>query len=175
MPPEAEQDGAAERLARDVARQFRRRMLDEYVPRIRRCTELLSEEQAWTRPAAHGNSVANLLLHLAGNTRQWILCGLGGEPDRRERASEFAATAEQAAVPVGELMRRLEETVRAAVAIVERLGPDELLRESTFQGRYRESGLAAVLHVLEHFSGHAAQIYQFTKQVTGQDLRFYDL
>jgi hypothetical protein len=45
----------------------------------------------------------------------------------------------------------------------------------TIQQRYRESGLQAVLHVLEHFSGHAGQIYFWTKQVTGQDLKFYDL
>ena len=40
---------------------------------------------------------------------------------------------------------------------------------------YAETGLSTILHVLEHSSGHAGQIYSWTKQVTGVDLAFYDL
>lgn len=160
-----------ERLAAGIATEFRRRLLGEYVPRIRRCVELLGDRELWRRPGPTCNSVANLLLHLRGNTTQWILHGLGGEPDRRERDAEFAVR-EGATGKV--LCDALEATATQACAIVAAMTPDELLTERSIQG-YDETGLSVVLHVLEHFSGHAGQIYAWTKQVTDEDLRFYDL
>lgn len=167
-------DGRALAFARGVGREFRRRLAGEYVPRIRRCVGLLDEARCWQRPGPTGNSIGNLLLHLEGNVRQWILVGLGGEPDRRDRAAEFAATG-AGAPPIQELLARLEGTVTAACAVVDRLDPDALLAERTIQKVFRETGLSATLHVLEHFAGHAGQIYAWTKQLTGQDLHFYDL
>jgi uncharacterized damage-inducible protein DinB len=166
-------DDAAQ-LARALAREFRRRMLDEYVPRIARCVSLLTPEEVWRRPGPHGNAIGNLLLHLEGNTRQWILCGLGGRSDERVRSSEFAARQDTAPAP-GVLVERLRATVAEAVAVVEGLGPQDLLARRLFQGRYEETAVAGVLHVLEHFSGHAGQIYAWTKQMKGVDLRHYDL
>lgn len=167
-------DERAAHLARGVAREFRHRLAEEYVPRIRRCVTSLDEARCWQRPGPTGNSIGNLLLHLEGNVRQWILVGFGGVPDHRDRPAEFAADG-KGAPPVATLLERLATTVAAACEQVDRLGPDDLLRERTFQQRYHESGLAAVLHVLEHFSGHAGQIYAWTKQLTGTDLHFYDL
>lgn len=163
---------AAAQLARIVAAEFRRRLLDEHLPRLRRCVTALGDERTWRRPHTHGNSVGNLLLHLAGNTTQWILANFGAVVDARDRAAEFSAdggmTGEQ-------LLAHLESVYRRAVAVVEALPVDELLRERLVQGRYRETGLSSVLHVLEHCSGHAYQVYAATKQALGVDLRFYDL
>ena len=164
---------AAEQLARGVAREFRRRMLEEYVPRIGQCVANLEGQHVWQRDNEASNSIGNLLLHLEGNVRQWILCGIGGNPDHRDRDSEFAATDDSRAP--AELVARLAETVGSACALVDGLGPDDLLAERVYQDRYRESGLAAVLHVMEHFAGHAGQIYALTKRLTGEDLKFYDL
>jgi len=163
---------AAAALAAGVAAEFRRRMRGEYLPRIGRCVEMLGDAGVWKRPAPNCNAVGNLLLHLCGNVTQWILVGLGGAPDHRDRPGEFAA---QGGVPAAALMRTLTGVVDAACACVDRQTVDDLLRVRQIQQRYRESGLQAVLHVLEHFSGHAGQIYFWTKQVTGQDLKFYDL
>ena len=65
-----------EAMAQAIRTEFRRRMIEEYVPRIEACTARLSTEEVWSRPNAQCNSVGNLLLHLAGNVRQWILCGV---------------------------------------------------------------------------------------------------
>ena len=162
-------------MEKSIARAFRRYMLQEHMPRIRRCAEMLSEEEVRRKPSPHGNSVANLLLHLAGNVRQWIFVGIGGATDQRERAAEFAATSGESGAGATELCDRLEQTVREAVEIVEAATPEQLLREYLFQGRFRGDGVLGVLHVLEHFSGHAGQIYAWTKQVKGVDLKFYDL
>src|SRR5271154_4801701 len=56
---------------------------------INRCLDKLSEEQMWCRGGDHENSIANLLLHLEGNLRQWFLHGIDGQPDVRQRDSEF--------------------------------------------------------------------------------------
>lgn len=166
----------AEQLAQGIAKEFRRRMLEEYVPRIRHCVSQLDERQLWHRPGPHNNSVANLLLHLAGNVRQWIQVGIGDEPDLRDRGAEFSSSRDAVPETGDQLVQRLEDTVREAVGIVEELRPNNLLEVHGFQGeRYQESILAAVLHVMEHFSGHASQIYAYTKQTLGIDLKFYDL
>jgi uncharacterized damage-inducible protein DinB len=162
---------AAEQLAAGIAAEFRRRLLGEYVPRLRRCVELLGDDAVWRRPAANCNSTGNLLLHLAGNTTQWILATFGATADHRDRPAEFAAAGGRSA---GELMDQLAAVATRACDVVDGLTVGDLLQVRRIQGRYDETGLAAVLHVLEHFSGHAGQVYAWTKQVTGRDLRFYD-
>jgi len=165
-------EATAEALARGVATEFRRRLQGEYVPRLRRCVQLLGDEAVWARPAPNCNAVGNLLLHLAGNTTQWILATFGELSDERDRPAEFAAPG---GVPAAELIERLASVVDRACVVVDRLDAAELLRPHIVQQRFAETGLSTVLHVLEHFSGHAGQIYAETKRVTGEDLRFYDL
>ena len=159
-------------LARIVATEFQRRLLGEQLPRLRRCVELLGDERVWHRPTPNCNSVGNLLLHLRGNTTQWILATFGVVTDQRQRPAEFAATAGA----VGKvLVEALGATYEQACRVVDQATVADLLRPRLVQDRYQESGLSAVLHVLEHCSGHAGQIYAATKQATGLDLRFYDL
>jgi uncharacterized damage-inducible protein DinB len=162
-------------LARGIALEFRRRVLEEYVPRIRHCVSLLSEEQLWHKPGSHNNSVASLLLHLAGNTRQWILSGVGGQDDGRNRDAEFAAVSDTESLSGEEMMSQLVATVEEAVGIVDRLSPTDLLEMKRFQDRWDHTCLSATLHVMEHFSGHAGQIYAYTKQLLEVDLKFWDL
>ena len=171
MSTAAEQTAAA--LAASIARAFRFHVVDEALPRIGRCVELLDESQIWQRHGDRGNSVGNLLLHLEGNVRQWILCGVGGAADARQRDAEFAATG--VAEPSARCYARLSETTLEAAAFVDGLTADELLAQRTFQQRYPRPVVAGVLHVLEHFSGHAYQIYAWTKALRGVDLRFFDL
>jgi uncharacterized damage-inducible protein DinB len=170
-PADAPHDQAAA-LARIVAAQLRRRLLGELLPRLRTCVQQLGDAGVWRRPAPNCNSVGNLLLHLNGNTTQWILATFGAVADARDRPAEFAA---REGATGAELIDALGATWQRACALVDGLSVAELLRERSVQGRYTETGLAAVLHVLEHCAGHAYQVYAWTKQATGQDLRFYDL
>lgn len=144
-------------------------LLDEYLPKIRSCLRRLSQEDLWWRPNPRSNSVGNLVLHLAGNVRQWVVSGIGGQPDVRDRDREFEAgdgwTAE-------ELSRHLEETLDAVDGVLGSLGPDRLGEPLTVQG-IDTTVLGALYHAVEHFSGHTAQISWITKMRTGQDLGFY--
>ena len=62
----------------------------EYRTKLRAAVEALPPEGLWWRANDNSNSVGNLLLHLAGNIRQWIVAGVGKFPDGRDRDSEFA-------------------------------------------------------------------------------------
>jgi hypothetical protein len=143
--------------------------LRELMDRIETCVEKLTPEQVWARGPGSQNAVGNLLLHLNGNLRQWILHGVGKQPDTRDRDSEFAARSGTSAV---ELSARLRATVDEVAALVESLPPTRLMERLVVQV-YDVTVLAAIYHVVEHFAGHAFQIFFMTKQFTGEDLGFY--
>lgn len=160
----------AAQLAAKVKREFRRRLMDEQLPRIEQCVTLLGEERIWQRPSEGSNSAGNLILHLVGNTTQWILTEFTGVSDRRQRQAEFS---DSGGICAAELVQHLRDTYLKACDIVDKVTIEQMLENRTIQG-YSESGLSAILHVLEHCSGHAGQIYAWTKQVTTTDLKFYD-
>lgn len=157
-------------VARAFVAEARQHLLADYLPKIERCLERLTDEQAWWRAGEQSNSVGNLLLHLEGNARQWLVSGVGGAPDRRARDREFA---ERAQLPVAALLSNLRATLGEADAALARLDAAALLERRHIQGR-DVTVLAAVFHVVEHFSMHTGQIILLTKLLTGRDLSFYD-
>jgi uncharacterized damage-inducible protein DinB len=158
-------------IAQAFLRQTADHLESDFLPRIKKCVDLLDEDNMWWRGSEAENSVGNLLLHLSGNVRQWIISGLGGAPDRRERPREFSA---RGGMPKTEALSRLESTVREAAAVLRGLREDDLLIERTIQG-FKRTGLQAALHVVEHFSYHTGQIVFITKLRTQTDLKFYNL
>ena len=146
-------------------------LTEDYLPKIERCLELLDDEQIWWRANPESNSVGNLLLHLSGNVRQWIVCGLGEATDSRDRDSEFA---QRTVIPRAGLIAALKQTLREADATLASFDADKLLERRRIQG-LDVSALEAILHVVEHFSMHAGQIVLLTKQLTARDMHFYDL
>ncbi|HKO43599.1 MAG TPA: DinB family protein [Pyrinomonadaceae bacterium] len=143
---------------------------DEYLPKIERCLELLSDEQIWWRPNEDSNSVGNLLLHLCGNARQWIVSGLGGAEDDRVRQSEFD---ERRVISRDELLTRTKATLSQVDATLAQFDESRLLETFEIQGT-TVTALAAIFHVTEHFSMHTGQIILLTKLLTASDLHFYD-
>ena len=145
------------------------RRLMELAPRIETCLGKLTPEQVWARGGENENAIGNLVLHLCGNLRQWIVSGVGGQTDTRDRDGEFAARGE---VSIPELSARLRGTVEEATAVIAAIAPERLAAPLLVQG-YRVSVLEAVYHVVEHFSMHTGQILFATKMLTGADLGFY--
>ncbi|HEX6985514.1 MAG TPA: DUF1572 family protein [Planctomycetaceae bacterium] len=144
--------------------------LGDCLSNVERCVGLLTAEQVWHRPNEASNSVGNLVLHLTGNVRQWIVAGLGGEPFDRDRPAEFA---ERGPLPTERILPPLRQTVERACDVIGGLTPEALLREYPIQGR-TVTGLAATFHVVEHFSFHTGQVVSITKLLTGRDLSLYD-
>ena len=159
----------------DIGRAFidssRSLLTQDYLPKIERCLELLNDEQIWWRANPQSNSIGNLLLHLSGNVRQWIVSGLGDTTDARDRDSEFA---QREVISRDELLARLKQTVREADAVMAKYDTEKLLERRRIQG-LEVPALEAILHVVEHFSMHAGQIIYIAKLLSASDLHFYDL
>ena len=142
----------------------------EYPTKLRRAVETLPADRIWSRANRESNSVGNLLLHLTGNVRQWLVAGVGQTPDARERAAEFAATEGASA---SALLANLDAVLQAADGVLANLSPDQLLEPRDIQGRH-VTVLDAIFHVVEHFSLHLGQIVYIAKAVTPGSIRFYD-
>jgi len=132
---------------------------EDHLPKILEAVGLLSDEEVWERPGATSNSVGNLLLHLAGNVRQHIISGSGGQPDLRDRPAEFAATG---GTSKAGLLDNLVKTVAEACGVLEALDPRVLLEKRLIQGK-EVVLLDDILHVVEHFAYHTGQIISFVK------------
>ena len=145
-------------------------LVGDYLPKIERCLEKLTDEQIWWRANEESNSIGNLILHLCGNARQWIICGVGAQPDHRDRDSEFA---QREIISRDELVSLLRSTLAEVDNTLRDLDPSLLLEHRKIQGNDVEI-LEAIFHVTEHFSMHAGQIFLLTKMLTGRDLQFYD-
>jgi hypothetical protein len=130
------------------------------------CLSRLTDAQIWERHGAHENAVGNLVLHLCGNMRQWVIAGVGGAVDVRERETEFDADGGMGAE---ELMEQFALTVSETRGIIASLPAERLLERINPQNG-EVSVLDAIYQVVGHVQQHVGQIILLTKQMTGQDL-----
>lgn len=136
---------------------------------IENCLSRLDSDRIWSRGPGAQNSIGNLVLHLCGNVRQWIGSSIGGQPDIRQRESEFAADSR---IETPELLAKLHTTVNDAVAILEAF-PHERLPASIPTQDGERTALEAIYQVVGHFQQHTGQIIFATKLLTGEDLKLY--
>jgi len=142
--------------------------LDNAVKRIIHCLNQLSDEQIWWRPFPSMNSIGNLILHLRGNVRQWIISGVGGAEDTRDRPREFS---ERGPIAKGELIGALESTIAGAKQVLSDAASTDLLADRRIQG-FDVTGIAAIFHSVAHFQGHVQEIVHLTRCELGDDYRF---
>ena len=142
---------------------------DDYLPKLLQCINAMSEDDLWWRPNEVSNSVGNLILHLCGNVRQWIVSSVGGVEFKRNRDAEFAA---RGPVPKAELIASLTLALSEVDSVLATLGAGRILQRVKVQ-TYDVSVLQAVYHVVEHFGYHLGQILYVYKMRTGNDPKFY--
>ena len=164
-------DNYAEKFKESIVREVKRRIIDESVPRIKKCLSKLSQEEIWRRPNTETTSVGNLVLHLCGNVSQWVLSGLGNITDTRERDSEFSETG--AGIAADRLIKDLEDLMQKVVVVLDNLSPADLLETRNVQG-FKETGMAILIHVTEHFSYHTGQITYYVKASKNVDMNYYE-
>jgi uncharacterized damage-inducible protein DinB len=162
-------DTASSDVARVFIDQARTFLCLHYLPKIERCLEQLTDEQIWFRGNTVSNSIGNLVLHLCGNARQWIVAGLTGNSDLRDRDGEFN---QREVIPRAVLLQDLRSNLNEVNQVLMNLDSRALLESRTIQGKNVDV-LEAVFHVTEHFSMHTGQIILLTKLLTGTDMRFY--
>lgn len=142
----------------------------EYPAKIRLALQTIPPERLWWRPNERANSAGNLVLHLSGNVRQWIVSGVGGAPDVRFRDGEFAA---RDGADHAFLLKTLQQACDDVDVVLAHLTADMLGESRLIQGR-QTTVFAAIYHVVEHFSGHTGQIIHIAKSLTPGAVQFYD-
>ena len=162
-------DDVTNAIHRTLIAEVKRRIITESVPRIKKCLSQLTEEEIWHRPNENVVSVGNLVLHLCGNLRQWVLSGLGDAPDQRQRDREFHQTDPISAC---ELVQRMDTLMEEVVRVLDQLTPQDLVTVRPVQA-YQETGVAILMHVTEHFSYHTGQITYYVKTRKNVDLQYY--
>ena len=149
--------------------EIKRRLFEESLVRLERCLNELSETDIWWRPNENSNSVGNLVLHLCGNARQWILTGLGGATDQRKRQAEFD---ERGPVSRAELIQKVQQLMSEINVVLDRLTPADIERPIVVQG-FNETGMSILIHVVEHFSYHVGQMAYIVKARLDKQTNFY--
>ncbi len=151
----------------DASRDY---LLDEYLPRIRLCCAPLTEADIWWRPVTGSNSIGNLILHIEGNARQWLIGGVGRRAGARDRDGEFAAEG-------GHTGEALLETLTTTFLDIDRvlagLTAANLDEPRLIQGA-STTVFDAIYHVVEHVSMHTGQIIQLAKWCAPGVIRLYD-
>ena len=138
-----------------------------YLPKIERCLDALGEDDIWWRANDASNSIGNLMLHLDGSTRAWVLRVAGGRQVVRDRDAEFS---DRGPIAKTALLARLRATLAEVDEVLSALTEQTLLeRRESPQGEV--TVLWAVLHAVEHFAMHTGQIIVLTKLRTGAALR----
>lgn len=152
-----------------IVKETKRRLINEGVVRIKQCLEHLTEGQIWHQPNQNSNSVGNIILHLCGNVRQWILTGLAGQEDNRERDREFELTSR---VSAEKLVEKLDKLMKEVSDYLDEMPVEILLEKRNVQG-FEETGLSILIHVVEHFSYHVGQITYYVKAANDIDMQYY--
>lgn len=145
-----------------------RESLANGMKKIEHCLAQLTDEQVWWRPREEMNSIANLMLHLAGNMRQWIVSGVGGAPDVRNRPEEFS---DRSGEPKSVLLAKLVDVIHECDLTLARLDAEQLLSRRRIQG-YDVTAMQAMFKVIPHFQGHVQEIIHITREQLGQAYRF---
>jgi len=140
--------------------------------RMIHCLKQLDQTQLWWRPFPEMNAAGNIVLHVCGNLRQWLIVGLGndGQSDQRDRPNEFALTDGMAP---DEAIEKLVTTVEKAQTVIGQQTENDLLRSRTIQG-FSVTGLGALWHSVSHLEGHAQEMIYLTRLQLGKQYEFKD-
>ncbi|MEM6379534.1 MAG: DinB family protein [Bacteroidota bacterium] len=156
-------------ILKDLKAEVERRIFQESMPRIKQCLGELEPKEIWFKANSNSNSVGNLVLHLCGNARQWIVAGLTDKADTRDRDSEFDETGP---LPTKTLLDLLDQTEAEIQTTLDHLSTEDLFKTFHVQG-FQEKGLSILIHVVEHFSYHTGQITYFVKLRKDIDTGYY--
>ncbi|MEM8525814.1 MAG: DinB family protein [Bacteroidota bacterium] len=149
--------------------EIHRRLFEECWPRLEKCLAQLTETEIWQRPNENSNSMGNIALHLCGNVRQWVVAGLGEAEDTRQRQQEFD---ERGPLPTELLLDKMRETMNEVKTVLDRVKNKDLVATHNVQG-FQETGIAILIHVVEHYSYHVGQMTYFVKAIKNMDIGYY--
>ena len=152
-----------------IKKEFERRILEESLMRIHTCLDFMKDDHIWFSPNDNVNSVGNMVLHLCGNIRQYIISTFTDAKDERKRSLEFSQNKSHNR---DELKEMINATITEAVDVVNKLEGELLPKEFNVQG-FKEKGINIIIHVIEHTSYHTGQITTICKWLEDVDTNYY--
>lgn len=156
-------------ILKQILEEFKRRVFEESIQRIKLCLGMVSESMVWYRHNEQVNSIGNNILHLEGNAKQWILSGIGNWPDNRNRQLEFVPNQSYNKQALIEKLDKLQLNLNE---VLEKIEIEKLTEKRKVQV-FQETGMSILIHVIEHFSYHTGQITLLTKILTGEPTHYY--
>jgi hypothetical protein len=147
---------AADALKKEISDRMRL-----FLRNAARCLAQLDDGKIWYRAHPEENAVGNLVLHLVGNLRQWILGGVGGQPDTRDRPAEFNASTGRSR---DELAGMLHGTVEECCRVIDALPATRITEAKRIQDTDTTIAYALVMAV-SHLGAHVGQIQFITKSL----------
>ena len=157
------------KLTEAIVEEGRRRLVNESLPRMTQCLEQLTDDQIWWKPNKNSNSVGNIIVHVNGNLRQWVLSAIAGQPDERQRNIEFEMDGGISGTQLIEMLQATMREVSTALDEVVKIGILEIRPVQVFE----ESILSIIVHVVEHTSYHTGQVTWITKMLVDGQLNYY--
>lgn len=152
-----------------LAKEIEVRIIDCGIHPVIACIEKLEDPHLQYRPNDNSNSINNLVLHLDGNVRQWLLSTLSDAKDNRKRNTEFDRNNVKTKTQLIEILRQLEKDIRSILPNTIELDLVEIQKVQCFE----ETNLSIIVHVIEHFSYHVGQITYITKMILDIDTGYY--
>ncbi|TVZ51666.1 DinB family protein [Dokdonia sp. Hel_I_53] len=143
--------------------------IDENVRMVSIALSKIQEEEIWTKQNRSLNTLGNMLLHICGNLKQYVLSSIGGEADDRDRDLEFEV---EDGFSRDELLQKLLFITSSVNKTISEATDEQLLTTYNVQG-FQFSGIGAILHAVEHFSYHTGQISFQVKLIIDEPLGFY--
>jgi uncharacterized damage-inducible protein DinB len=156
-------------LELSIINEFKRRVFAESYDRIFTCLDALNEDQIWEAPNKNCNSIGNLVLHLHGNAKQWMMTSFKKSEDNRIRSDEFMPINEKSKEELKGMLLSLKVDI---MELLSSLVVEDLVKKYKVQV-FEEDGISIFIHVIEHFSYHTGQITLLTKILVDKDLEFY--
>ena len=149
--------------------EFKRRVFEESYPRIFKCLTMIEDKDLWKSPQGNIPPIGCLILHIAGNARQWILSALGEKPDNRVRDEEFMNHPNIRKTDLIFLLQNLKIQLNECF---NNLDETAINKHYKIKG-FNETGFSAIIHVIEHFSYHTGQITTLTKMISNKETGYY--
>ena len=139
--------------------------IDHARDKINHCLDQLRTEDVWWAPRDGCNPIGVIIRHLMGNLRQWAISAMGGEPDVRDRPSEFHVVEQ---VPKDELQAELNGILDRVREVYSRIGVSDLLAPRRIQG-FDTTTLDAIYETMCHLELHTGQVLYLTRLRLGDE------
>ena len=141
--------------------------LDHARRNINHCFDQLGTDDLWWTPRAGCNPIGVIIQHLRGNLRQWAISGIGGEPDVRDRPTEFRVSGR---VDKADLQAQFNRMLDRVAEVYSTLDAAWILDGKRIQG-FDTTILDAIYDTMCHLKLHTGQVLYLTRMRLGEAYR----